>query len=42
MITRQTLGASGSGSTYVYGYLDHNFKEDMKQEECKDFVKKGK
>lgn len=41
MIVRQNVGASGSGSTYVYGYLDHNFKEGMKQDECEEFVKKG-
>ncbi|CAO0794573.1 unnamed protein product [Mucor circinelloides] len=29
----------GSGSTYIYGYCDANYKDDMTREECEAFVK---
>ena len=29
----------GSGSTYIYGYCDAHFKQDMTKEECIEFVK---
>ncbi|KAI8643422.1 proteasome subunit beta type-6 [Parasitella parasitica] len=29
----------GSGSTYIYGYCDANYKDDMTRAECEDFVK---
>ncbi|KAL9555032.1 Proteasome subunit beta type-6 [Mucor bainieri] len=29
----------GSGSTYIYGYCDANYKDDMTREECETFVK---
>ena len=32
----------GSGSTYIYGYCDSNFKENMTQTECVEFVKNCK
>ncbi|KAG2193352.1 hypothetical protein INT47_001016 [Mucor saturninus] len=28
-----------SGSTYIYGYCDANYKDDMTREECEEFVK---
>merc|ERR1711865_595225 len=34
-----TLG--GSGSTYIYGYCDANFRKGMTRAECEDFVTKG-
>ena len=30
----------GSGSTYIYGYCDYAYKENMTREECEDFVVK--
>jgi 20S proteasome subunit beta 1 len=29
---------SGSGSTFIYGYFDANFRKDMTLEEAKDFI----
>ncbi len=38
-MVKQPFAIGGSGSTYIYGYVDANFKEDMTREECEDFVK---
>jgi len=38
MLVRQPVSIGGSGSTYVYGYVDANFKKGMSKEECVDFV----
>lgn len=38
---RQKIAMGGSGSTYLYGYMDGNFKENMKKEEAMEFVTKG-
>lgn len=34
----QDFAVGGSGSTYVYGYLDANYKKGMSKEECCKFV----
>jgi len=39
MIVRNPLGAGGSGSTYIYGYLDENYRVGMTKQECEEFVK---
>jgi len=39
MIVRRPLGAGGSGSTYIYGYLDQNYRTGMSREECEEFIK---
>lgn len=36
---RQPFAIGGSGSSYIYGYCDANYKEGMTKEECKEFVK---
>ncbi|KAI7860535.1 proteasome subunit beta type-6 [Circinella umbellata] len=36
---KQPFAIGGSGSTYIYGYCDSNFKENMTQTECVEFVK---
>lgn len=41
MIVRRPLGAGGSGSTYIFGYLDENYRPGMNRQECEDFVKTG-
>ena len=41
MCHRQPITIGGSGSTYLYGYVDATFKEKMNVDECKDFVTKG-
>lgn len=41
MCVRQPICIGGSGSTYIYGYVDSHFKPKMTKEECKEFVAKG-
>ena len=36
------INISGSGSTYVLGYCDSNYKEKMSKDECIQFVINGK
>uniref|UniRef100_A0A6M2DMN6 proteasome endopeptidase complex n=1 Tax=Xenopsylla cheopis TaxID=163159 RepID=A0A6M2DMN6_XENCH len=38
MCVRQKCSIGGSGSTYVYGFMDANYKEGMSKDECVDFV----
>jgi 20S proteasome subunit beta 1 len=38
MLVRQPVAIGGSGSTYVYGYVDSQFKPGMNKEECVSFV----
>nr|AEE61632.1 unknown [Dendroctonus ponderosae] len=38
MCVRQAVSIGGSGSSYVYGYVDANYKLNMSQEECVNFV----
>ncbi|CAJ0933103.1 unnamed protein product, partial [Mesorhabditis belari] len=40
-VTRQRSTASGSGSTFVTGYLDKNWKPNMTKEECVKVVKEA-
>jgi len=42
MCVRQSCAIGGSGSTYIYGFVDANFRKDMTKDECKQFVKTGK
>lgn len=42
MLVRQPVSIGGSGSTYVYGYVDANFKEGMSKDQCIDFVTNSK
>ncbi|XP_061163168.1 proteasome subunit beta type-6-like [Saccostrea echinata] len=41
MLTRMPFTTGGSGSTYIYGYVDSNFKTGMSKEECLKFVANG-
>lgn len=41
MLVRQNCTIGGSGSSYVYGFIQEFFKENMEQEECVNFVKKS-
>ena len=36
---KQEFSIGGSGSTYIYGYCDSNFREGMTKEEGVEFVK---
>lgn len=37
----QDVSLGGSGSTYIYGYCDANYKKGMSREECEAFVKQA-
>ena len=41
MILKQPVALGGSGSTFIYGFVDSSYREGMQKEECVDFVKKG-
>lgn len=41
MCVRQSFAIGGSGSTYVFGFVDSNFKKDMTKDECVEFVLKS-
>ena len=36
----QKYAIGGSGSSYIYGYCDANFKDNMNEEESVEFVRK--
>jgi len=36
---KQSYAIGGSGSTYIYGYCDANWKEGMEEQEAVNFVK---
>jgi len=38
MIQRMPFSTGGSGSTYVYGYVDANYKEGMNKEDSLKFI----
>ncbi|KAI8391539.1 proteasome subunit beta type-6 [Radiomyces spectabilis] len=38
-LKRYMLTRLGSGSTYIYGYCDSKYRDNMSKEECIDFVK---
>lgn len=40
-MVEQDFAIGGSGSTYIYGYVDSAYKPDMTQEECEAFVQKA-
>jgi len=42
MYIRQNCTIGGSGSSYVYGLVQENFRKDMPMLECVEFVKKSK
>ncbi|CAH8570014.1 unnamed protein product [Dicrocoelium dendriticum] len=41
MLLRQPAVTGGSGSTYIYGYFDREFREKMSKEDCMKFVSTG-
>lgn len=38
MVVRQPISIGGSGSSYVYGFVDANFKVGMSREDCVQLV----
>lgn len=41
MLVKQPIALGGSGSTYLFGYADANFKPKMTKEECLQFTANG-
>lgn len=41
MLQRQAIAVGGSGSTYIYGFVDSKFKKNMNKEETAKFVTEG-
>lgn len=41
MVIRQSCTIGGSGSSYIYGFVRENYKENMEKEACIQFVKKA-
>ena len=41
-LIKQPFAIGGSGSTYIYGYCDAYYKDDMTKAECRQFVINGK
>lgn len=41
MLTREPVTIGGSGSSYIYGFVDTTFKVGMSESECVDFVEKA-
>lgn len=42
MCVRQPISIGGSGSTYVYGYMDSQYKPNMLKNECVKLVENSK
>jgi len=40
-LVKQPYALGGSGSTYMYGWIDAEYKPGMNRTECEEFVKKG-
>jgi 20S proteasome subunit beta 1 len=41
MLVRKKIFAGGSGSIYVMGYLDANYRPNMTRDECYNLAKNG-
>lgn len=41
MLLRQPVTIGGSGSTYIYGYVDAKYRANMSREECLQFATNG-
>jgi 20S proteasome subunit beta 1 len=40
-VSRQEIALSGSGSAFIYGFCDTNFRSKMSKQECRDFIVKA-
>lgn len=41
MLSREPIAIGGSGSGYIYGFVDSTYRNDMTEEECTKFVLKA-
>jgi 20S proteasome subunit beta 1 len=39
---KEPFAIGGSGSSYIYGFCDANYRDNFTQEECIEFVKTGR
>ena len=39
---RQPVTMGGSGSGFIYGFVDANYRSDMDKEECVELARNGK
>lgn len=40
-IVQQNISIGGSGSSYLYGFMDSQYKDGMTEQECENFVMNG-
>lgn len=38
LLTRQPFAVGGSGSSYVYGFVDAEYRKNMSKEECQQLI----
>ena len=41
LLSRQPFAVGGSGSSYIYGFVDAEYRKDMSRRECQEFVVNG-
>lgn len=42
MMARQPVAVGGSGSSYIYGFVDSNYKPGLTKEQCLELAAAGK
>lgn len=42
LLTRQPFAVGGSGSSYIYGFVDAEYRRGMSKQECQQFVVNSK
>lgn len=42
MLVRQPVSVGGSGSSYIYGFMDSNYKPGLSKEQCLELAAAGK
>ncbi|XP_008304275.1 proteasome subunit beta type-6-like, partial [Stegastes partitus] len=42
MLVRQPVSVGGSGSTYIYGFMDSNYKPGLNKEQCLELTAAGR
>jgi len=40
-IVQQNISIGGSGSSYLYGFMDSQYKDEMTEKECQNLVLNG-
>lgn len=41
LLSKQPFAVGGSGSSYIYGFVDAEYRKGMTREECQKFVVNG-